>query len=150
MVRQFSATVVGVGSKVLLELPFDADEAWGARECHYVAGTVGGFAIRGVLERRGNAFVLPLGPAWRRDSPVEAGQTVAVVLAPEGPLPSDLAADFAEALASEPGAAEFFRSIAPFYRKNYVRWVEDAKRPATRAFRISEAVARLKAGERER
>ena len=39
-------------------------------------------------------------------------------------------------------------SIPTFYRKNYVRWIEAAKRPETRTKRITEAVAQLKNKQR--
>jgi hypothetical protein len=53
-------------------LPFDPDETWGAAQRHYVAGEVGGHRFRGVLEPTGLGFILPLGPAWRRDNGVAA------------------------------------------------------------------------------
>ena len=37
-----------------------------------------------------------------------------------------------------------------FYRRNYVRWIESAKRPETRAARIADTVALLKAGKRQK
>jgi uncharacterized protein YdeI (YjbR/CyaY-like superfamily) len=75
---------------------------------------------------------------------------VSVSLAPEGPQFESLAGDFAAALEAEPEARRFFGALATFYRKNFVRWVEEGKRPETRAKRIAEAVASLKAGKRER
>jgi uncharacterized protein YdeI (YjbR/CyaY-like superfamily) len=61
-----------------------------------------------------------------------------------------LAPDFATALESEPEARRFFESLPTFYRKNFVRWIEGSKRPETRAKRIADTVATLKAGKRER
>ena len=50
----------------------------------------------------------------------------------------------------EPAARRLFESLPTFYRKNFLRWIESAKRPETRARRIAETVATLKAGKRER
>ena len=36
--------------------------------------------------------------------------------------------DIAAALVAEPQARAFFESVAPFYRNNYIRWIESAKR----------------------
>jgi hypothetical protein len=50
---------------------------------------------------------------------------------------------------AEPEARRFFESLPTFYRTNYVRWIEESKRPETRAKRIADAVAKLKARQRE-
>ena len=54
------------------------------------------------------------------------------------------------AFAAEPAAARFFDSLPSFYRNNYARWIEGAKRPETRAKRISELVDLTRRGIRER
>jgi uncharacterized protein YdeI (YjbR/CyaY-like superfamily) len=61
-----------------------------------------------------------------------------------------MASDLAEALNTEPEARRFFESLVTFYRKGFVRWIDGAKRPETRAKRIAETVAALKAGKRQR
>src|SRR5262249_60945274 len=94
---------------------------------------------------------LPMGPAWRRDSGFERGDEVTVVLAAEGPQRDTLPPDLAEALEAEPEAGAFFDSLATFYRKGYLRWLDGAaRRPAVRAERIKELVALLKAGKKAR
>ena len=95
-------------------------------------------------------YFLPLGAAWRRDSGVEAGTEVEVVLTPEGPQADTLAPDILAALESEPEARAFFESLATFYRNGYVRWIESAKRSATRSARIAEMLSLLKAGKKQR
>lgn len=90
------------------------------------------------------------GPAWLRDTGLEAGTEVEVVLMPEGPQSGALAPDITSALLSEPVAAKFFDSLPTFYRKNYMRWVDSAKRAETRAARIREMVQLLREGKRER
>ena len=148
--RRFTGTLTESGARAFLELPFDPDEAWGPKDRHYVAGHVGGCRFRGVLDRTALGFVLPLGPAWRRDNGIAPGATIDVELAPEGPLVESLDADIATALDAEPKAGALFRSVAPFYRKNFVRWITSAKRPETRAARIAEMVNLLAAGKIER
>ena len=58
--------------------------------------------------------------------------------------------DVAAALSAAPDACRFFESLPTFYRKNYMRWIHDAKRPETRAKRVAEMVELLSAGKRER
>ena len=54
------------------------------------------------------------------------------------------------ALIADPEARRTFESLATFYRKGFVRGIEDAKRPETRARRISEMLEALLAGRIER
>jgi hypothetical protein len=148
--RRFKAKVAQSGGKCFVPIPFDPNEVWGEKQRHHITGTIDDHAIRGELGADGAAYFLNLGPAWRRDSGIEAGATVTVILSPEGPQQDNVAADIAAALGAEPSAQAFFESLPTFYRKNYMRWIDSAKRPETRAARIAEMVALLKAGKRQR
>lgn len=147
---RFPATVVArPRGGIEITLPFDPDAEWGAKDRHYVDGSIGGYRMRGVLAASAGEHVLRLGPAWCRDPRVGPGAHVEVVLRPEGPQLDAMAEDVAAALTAEPEARRFFESLAPFYRHGFVRWVEEAKRPQTRAQRIAATVAALKDGRRE-
>jgi uncharacterized protein YdeI (YjbR/CyaY-like superfamily) len=83
--------------------------------------------------------------------PLAAGDTVTVELTPEGPQRADLPEDVAAALAADPLAAAFFDSLAQFYRKAYLRWIDATKRhPEQRPERIAEVVRLLAAHEKQR
>jgi len=148
--KRFTATVVRTKAKAYIPVPFDPNDAWGWKVRHYVKGSVGGCSIRGVLRSEDGSYALPLGAAWLRDNVLPTSATIAVVLEPDGPQAEALAEDIAEALSSSPDAETFFQSIAPFYRKNFLRWIDQAKRPETRAARIAEMVKMLEAGRAER
>ncbi|HKE73864.1 MAG TPA: YdeI/OmpD-associated family protein [Acidimicrobiales bacterium] len=150
--RSFTAVVVADRKRrVLVPLGFDPDEAWGRRREHRVGGTVDGRGWRGVIEPIDGGLGLKLGPAWRRGCGIGPGDEVAVVLWPEGPQRADLAPDIVAALEAEPEAGEFFDSLAQFYRRAYLRWIDGTKRrPDVRAERIVEMVGLLKAGRKER
>ena len=49
-----------------------------------------------------------------------------------------------------PVATAFFEGLAPSHRKEWVRWVEEAKKPETRATRIAKTAEALKAGRKTR
>jgi len=149
--QAFTATVASrPRGGMAIELPFDPATAWGERERYDVTGTIAGYKVRGKLRPRAGGHVLELGPAWCRDAAVAVGLQVAVVLAPEGPQLNALPGDIAAALDAEPAARRFFESLPTFYRRNFMRWIEGAKRPETRAKRITETVAILKSGKRDR
>lgn len=154
-VQRYTATVIEVGrGRVVVPVPFDPDLAFGPKARHHVTGAVNGMRVRGVLEAiegvaGGHGFVL--GAAWRRDCGIRPGDAVEVSLTPEGPQRNDLPADLAAALADNPAAGEFFDSLAQFYRRGYLRWIEATRRsPQRRAERIAETIRLLAEGHKSR
>ena len=96
-------------------------------------------------------WAFALSPMWIRDAGVAVGNEVIVELAPEGPQRGDLADDIAAALAANPAAAAFFDTLAQYYRKAYLRWIDaTTRRPDLRAARIAEVVDLLAAGIKQR
>ncbi|MGC8782842.1 MAG: YdeI/OmpD-associated family protein [Armatimonadota bacterium] len=146
----FTVQIVQQGNRAFLVLPEEVVNRWGKRAHHYVAGTIHERKVRGRTEVWNGQYILPLGPTWLRDNDVQVGMHVACALCLESPVMEDLADDIARALEAEPQAKAFFEEIAPFYRKNYLRWIEEAKRAETRAARITEVVQLLKEGRRQR
>jgi uncharacterized protein YdeI (YjbR/CyaY-like superfamily) len=57
-------------------------------------------------------------------------------------------ADLAQALAANPPAAATFDAFPPGCRREYVAWIEEAKRPQTRARRIAQAAAWIAEGKK--
>ena len=73
-------------------------------------------------------FGFTLGPTSPSGRGLAAGDEVTVEIAPEGPQRDDLADDVAAALAANPDAGAFFDSLAQFYRRAYLRWIDATKR----------------------
>jgi hypothetical protein len=145
--------VVAAGSEdsAVITMPFDPDEAWGAKANHPVGGTIDGCRIRARLVPAGGGWVLTLAPKRLLSMGVAIGDEVIVELTPEGPQRGDLADDIAAALAASPAAGAFFDTLAQFYRKAYLRWIDaTSRRPDVRAARIAEVVDLLAAGIKER
>jgi hypothetical protein len=57
-------------------------------------------------------------------------------------------ADLLAALAKKPKARKTFEGFAYSHRKEYVSWIEEAKRPETRARRVAQAVEWMAEGKR--
>ena len=86
--------------------------------------------------------------AIRAAAGVEIGDHVRVVVERDTEertldVPEDLAAAL-EAV----GLTERFEQMAFTHRKEYARWVGDAKRPATRAMRVAKTAAMIAEGKR--
>jgi len=150
--RRFDARIAaGRRGHGVIEVPFDPDEAWGAKAKHQVNGTINGKWLRGTTAPGSHGWTLTVTPMWMRDTGLAAGEEVIVELAPEGPQRGDLAEDISAALEANPAAAAFFDSLAQFYRKAYLRWIDaTTRRPDLRAARIAEVVDLLAAGIKQR
>jgi hypothetical protein len=149
--RRFRVAAMGrPRGGISVAIPFDPGLAWGERDQYHVHGTVGRQPFRGALTVVDGTWSLQLGPSWCRAPGFGPGDEVEVLMGPEGSQSTTLGADVAEAFATEPAAARFFDSLPSFYRNNYARWIESAKRPETRAKRIAQTVDLAKQGRRER
>ena len=141
----------GPRGRAVIAIPFDPDEAWGAKAEHPVGGTINGKQVRGTITPEASGWVFTLSPMWMRDAGVAADEDVIVELAPEGPQRGDLADDISAALEANPAAAAFFDTLAQFYRKAYLRYIDaTTRRPDRRAARIAEVVDLLAAGVKQR
>ena len=150
--QRFRAVIAAdPGGRAVIAVPFDPDETWGAKADHPVGGTIDGCRIRARLVPADRGWVLSLAPKRLCDMGIAIGDDVTVELAPEGPQRNDLADDIAAALAANPAAGAFFDTLAQFYRKAYLRWIDaTTRRPDLRAARIAEVVGLLAAGIKER
>jgi uncharacterized protein YdeI (YjbR/CyaY-like superfamily) len=55
---------------------------------------------------------------------------------------------FKDALATNPKASKYFNGLASSYRRNFVAWVDSAKREETRRKRLVEAIGLLERGQK--
>jgi uncharacterized protein YdeI (YjbR/CyaY-like superfamily) len=99
----------------------------------------------------GGRFLIPLSAEHRAAAGVAAGDEVEVeVEADTAPRDVVVPADFADALAQDQRAQAFFQGLAYSHRKEWVRWIDSAKKPETRTSRLAAAVDALRAGKRTR
>ena len=135
----------------MVTVPFDPDQVWSAKATHAVNGTINGHLVRGKLERSADGWAFALPAMWARDCAVAAGMDLDLDIAPEGAQRAELAPDIAAALEASPQAAAFFDTLAQFYTKDYLRWIDSTSRkPALRAERIRQVVQLLEAGIKQR
>jgi hypothetical protein len=146
-------TTVELGGKTAtgLQVPDEVVTSLGTSKRPPVRVSIGGHTYRTTVARMGGRFLVPLSAENRMAAGVAAGDEVEVDIelddAPrEVPVPDDLRA----ALESEPEATAFFDSLAHTHRKEWVRWVEEAKREQTRRTRVEKTVAALREGRRGR
>ena len=152
MPHRFTAPIQEAnGGGAYVVVPFDVEAAFGSKRPP-VKATFDGVPYRGTLVRMGGPEHLLVilkdirqqigkGPGDAVEVTVEADAEPREVAVPE---------DLAAALDEAPEARAFFDGLAYTHRREYVRWIEEAKRDETRARRIGQAVERLRAGKKER
>jgi hypothetical protein len=113
-----------------------------------VAATINGHTWRTTVTRMRGEFLLGLSRAVREQAGVEAGDTVEVELVLDtAEREVDVPPALAAALAGDPSAATVFEQLAYSHRKEYARWVAEAKREQTRQERVSRALQMLREGK---
>ncbi|CAN5410621.1 hypothetical protein BH10ACT10_BH10ACT10_14500 [soil metagenome] len=134
-----------------IEVPADVVEALGSGRRPAVVVTVAGHSYRTTVGSMGGRFLVPLSAENRTAAGVAAGDTVSVDIAPDAaPREVTVPDDLRAALADHPEAVAHFEGLAASHRKEWVRWIEEAKRPETRATRVAKTVAGLREGRKTR
>jgi hypothetical protein len=146
----FLATIESNGGTATgIVVPDAVVDALGSGKRPKVTVTLNGYSYRTTVARMGGRFLIPLAAEHRAAAGVSAGDRLAVDIdldtAPrEVTVPDDLAA----ALGENASARALFDQLSYTHRKEWVRWVEDAKKPETRASRIARTVTDLASGKR--
>jgi hypothetical protein len=113
-----------------------------------VVATVNGYTWQTSVSRMGGEFLLGLNREVRTAAGVQAGDEAEVIIELDKTTREvDVPADLAAALAADPQAAASFERMAFTHRKEYCRWIDDAKRAETRLRRVAQAVEMIKAGK---
>jgi uncharacterized protein YdeI (YjbR/CyaY-like superfamily) len=93
-------------------------------------------------------FLVGLSRAVREAAGVEAGDTTTLELELDTePREVDVPAALTAALEEAPEARAAFEGMAFTHRKEYARWIEEAKREETRERRVEQAVEMLRQGK---
>lgn len=109
---------------------------------------VNGVTLSLRLARMGGENLIGLARAAREQARVSIGSTYQVDIAAEVEARTvEVPEGLAVALADDPEARKVFEALAYSHRKEFVRWITEAKRDATRAQRVAKTVEMLRAGQ---
>jgi hypothetical protein len=145
---RFTATLVprGPAAAIVLDEGQVTVVGEGAKRFPAVA-TVNGYSWRTTVTRMRGEFLLGLNRAVREQAGVEAGDIVDVHLELDtAPREVDVPAVLADALAGDRAASSGFDGLSYSHRKEYARWIEEAKREDTRRRRVAQALELLRDG----
>jgi hypothetical protein len=120
----------------------------GGRKAFAVLVSVNGVTLPLRLARMGGENLIGLARAAREQAGVSIGSAYQVeIVADMGARTVEVPEDLAVALADNANARAAFEALAASQRKEFVRWVHEAKRDATRAQRVAKTVEMLRAGQ---
>lgn len=148
----FTATLQprGPAAAVLLDDARLAEIGGGAKTPP-VRVTVNGHTFHGRIGRMGGETLLGFNKAVRAACGVQAGDEIELtVVRDDGPREVALPPALAEALAADAVLRARFAALAPTHRKEFARWVGEAKREETRDKRLAETLAMVREGRTRR
>jgi hypothetical protein len=112
-----------------------------------VQATINGYTWAGRVVRMGGEFLLGLNREVRTGARVEAGDEVTVTIAlDETPREVEVPTALAQALEGDAAAKTKFDALAFTHRKEFARWIAEAKKDDTRERRVAQALQMLREG----
>jgi len=132
-----------------IRLPFDPRQEFGAARAPIAVSVNGGPVFRTTAAVYGGIGWVGLRKDQRASMTVEVGDLVHVAVSLDtAPRVVELPAQLDDALAADSRARAAFDALSYSHRREYARWVGEAKREQTRLARAEKAVAMLRRGAR--
>ena len=139
----------GRGGGAYVVFPYDTEKEFGRKGRVPVSATIDGVSDRGGLFTMGTPYhVLGVPKAIRQQIGKGPGEVVTIVVwKDEAPREVDVPPAF-KALMKKAGVLPFFEGLSFTHRKEYCRWITEAKKEETRTRRLEKALEMLKKGVR--
>ena len=145
---QFTAKIEpGPGGGAFVIFPYDVEKEFGAKDRVPVCATFEGVPYTGsLMSCGGNQHMLGILKSIREQLGKQLGDTITVQVWKDDAVRTvDIPADLA-ALMKKHSLREFFDSLSYTHRKEYCRWITEAKKEETRKARLEKAIAMLRKG----
>ena len=148
--HSFTAIIKNAGGGgAFVEVPFDVEAAFGSKKPK-VKAIIEGVPYRGTLVRMGSeCHLLIILKGIREQIGKTFGDEVNITVEPDTtPRVVEVPAELKKAFKTEKDAKAFFEKLAYTHQREYVMWVNEAKRDATRQTRILKTIEMLKQGKK--
>jgi hypothetical protein len=130
-------------------VPFNVPEVYGTKAQVKVRGTIDGYPYRGSIANMGEGHCMVVKKEIRQVIGKSAGDTVKVVMDIDTePRIVEVPEDFQQVLNNNPKAKEIFDTFSYTHKKEYVQWIEGAKKQETRVNRIKKAIEQIGGGKK--
>jgi Domain of unknown function (DUF1905)/Bacteriocin-protection, YdeI or OmpD-Associated len=146
---RFKATIEGTGGSggAYVLFPYDAQTEFGTRAQIRVVASFDGVPYAGSLVKYGlPQHMLPILKSIREQIGKGPGDTVDVVIKRDESVRMVEAPPELAKLMKKEGVSATFEKLSYTHRKEYCRWITEAKKEETRQTRLTKAVAMLKKG----
>lgn len=148
--QTFTATIQNAGGGgAFVEVPFDVEQKLGSKRPK-IRAMIEGVPYRGLLVRMGGPnHMLIILKGIREQIGKTFGDEVTITVEPDTePRLIEIPKDLMKELKKDKEAKAFFDKLSYTHQKEYVRWVEEAKKEETRQNRIVKTIEMLKKGKR--
>jgi Bacteriocin-protection, YdeI or OmpD-Associated/Domain of unknown function (DUF1905) len=148
--QTFSATIQNAGGGGgFVEVPFDVEEAFGSKRPK-IKAMIEGVPYRGLLVRMGgDHHMLIILKGIREQIGKTFGDEVKVTVEPDTePRVIEIPAELKKLFKAEKEAKAFFDKLSYTHQREYVTWINEAKREETRQNRIVKTIEMLKKGKK--
>ena len=148
---KFDATLnrpEGVGTWTYFDIPLDRMQLLGAKGQVKVKGTINGHPFRTSARPHGNgSHYIVVNKSIRDAMGVTQGDVVKVEMDRDtAPRTVEIPADFADVLGAQGEKQEAFEALSYSRKKEFVEWIESAKKEDTRRRRIAGSLEMLLEG----
>ena len=144
--QTFTAIIQNAGGGgAFVEVPFDVEKEFGSKRPK-VRAMIGGVPYRGLLVRMGgpNHMLIVL-KGIREQICKTFGDEVKIIVEPDTePRIVEVPLDLKKALNKDKPARVAFDKLSYTHQKEYVRWVEEARKEETRVKRVAKTLEMLK------
>lgn len=150
--HSFKAVIQNAGGGgAFVDIPFDVEKAFGAKKPR-VKAMIEGVPYRGLLTRMGGPnHILIILKGIREQIGKTFGDEIKVsVEADVEERVITVPADLKRAFKAEKEAKAAFEKLSYTHKREYVMWIEEAKKEETRQKRIAKAMDMLKQGRKAR
>lgn len=135
------------GTTAGYRVPEEVVEQLGSSRRPKVTVTVNGYTFRTSIASMGGQYWLGVSRDRREAAGIAAGETHELELELDtAPREIEVPEDLAQALAAEPEAAAFWETLSFSNQRYHVEQVTGAKKPETRAKRVTKSVTMLREG----
>ncbi|MDP1713783.1 MAG: YdeI/OmpD-associated family protein [Anaerolineales bacterium] len=148
----FTATIQNAGGGgALVEIPFDVEKAFGSKKPK-VKAMIEGVLYRGKLTRMGGEHhILIILKNIREQIGKTFGDEIKIIVEEDTePRVLEIPKDLLKELKKDKDAKAFFDKLAYTHQKEYVTWINEAKRDETRQARVVKTIGMLKKGKKAR
>jgi hypothetical protein len=145
--KSFRVRLVHDGSMCFIPVPFDPRPVFGKLRAP-VRVTLSGYTYRSTIASMGDGPCLPLRRSHREAAKLNGDELLTVTLELDtDERKVELPADFARALRANAAARARFQGLSFSHQREHVEAILSAKKPETRARRITKALAALGASQ---